>query len=90
MSWTKIIKCDICGKQHEFWKEVSRERGFIQIHLNWSLILVGRHKYDVCPECKGNASKEDLEKYFKENPGNRIEPFSETMDKLRVKGFNRK
>ena len=90
MSWTKIIICDICGEQHKFFKEVSSERAFIQIHLRWKLILVGRSKYDVCGKCADNVNHRDLEKFFRENPVRNQETFHAMMDRLFVKGFNSK
>lgn len=89
MSWTKMIICDLCEKQHSFFGDVLMERAFISTHLLWVHFKSGRTWYDICPECRGDLSIQELITFFRNNPVTR-ETLKETIYKCFEKGWNSK
>lgn len=89
MSWTKIIKCDLCNNPpHEFFGNVTNERTFIGINLGWFTVQFGRSVYDICPECMEGTSPEDVKAFLREHPPTPTKTFRELIQGCFVKGWN--
>lgn len=87
MSWTKMLICDFCGTQHSFFQTVGMERDLIGGLLGWQVVHVGRSVYDVCKDCKGDATDKQLQEFFTKYPV-KNGYFKDIIDNAIVTGWN--